>query len=203
MTLDDIRKAEIAAYIKGRYISKGLGTREEPCSIEANKLALTGELTDKIPDCMSKVIGAWVIRIQDCMPDDMRNGEQWRSLLPLAAGTGREFENERLHVIMSWLRGIVLPTLDAFLLNGAGDLANAAARSAAAAARSAAAAAAEAAVAAVEAAQSAVWAVAAAAEAAVAAVEAAQSAVWAVAAAATWAKLNPPALLQQLIEVEK
>jgi hypothetical protein len=198
MTLDDTSNAAIAAYIKDRHISRGLGTREEPCSIAAINLALTGELTDKIPDCMSEVIGAWIIRIQDGMPDDMRNGAEWRALLPLAAGTGREFEVERLTIIISRLRETVLPTLNAAPSNVAALAADYAAEASARAAWAAGAAAWAARAAAVyaEVASNAVY-----AEAASNAVYAEADAGYAAAWAEAWAKFNPPALLQQLIEV--
>ena len=89
----------------------GLGTPEGACSIAAINLALTGELTDRIPDCMSMVIGRWIIRVQDAIPSQMRNSAEWKSLLPLAAGTGRDHEQERLQIILEWLWGTVLPSV--------------------------------------------------------------------------------------------
>ena len=89
----------------------GLGDEESACSIAAINLALTGKLTDQVPDCMSKVIGKWIVRIQDEMPESIRNSPRWRALLPLAAGTGREREQERTEIIMNWVWGTVLPTL--------------------------------------------------------------------------------------------
>ena len=93
----------------GYVIPKGLGTREAASSIAAINLALTGELSNDIPECMSEVIGAWILYIQDGIPDDLRNSSQWKGLLPLAAGTGREHEQERAEIILDWLWGTVLP----------------------------------------------------------------------------------------------
>lgn len=90
-------------------LSVGLGTEEQACSIAAINLALTGELTDTVPKCMSPAIGHWIIGIQDRMPDDVRNGAAWRDLLPLAAGTGRDHEPERVAIIMDWMWGTALP----------------------------------------------------------------------------------------------
>jgi len=45
------------------------------------------------------------------MPHDMRNSQRWKSLLPLAAGTGKSHEAERLALILDWMWGTVLPTL--------------------------------------------------------------------------------------------
>lgn len=87
----------------------GLGTPDNPCSIAAINLALTGELTDRIPACMSPVIGKWIIAAQDAMPDEIRNSGEWRTLLPLAAGTGRTHEPKRLALILDWMWGTVLP----------------------------------------------------------------------------------------------
>ena len=93
------------------HIPSGLGTEESACSIAAINLALSGRLTDKIPACMSEVVGQWIIRVQDAMPDDLRNSGRWKNLLPLAAGTGREHEQERLQIILDWMWATVLPTL--------------------------------------------------------------------------------------------
>src|SRR5690606_14402171 len=89
----------------------GLGSRERACSIAAINLALSGDLTDDIPECMSPTIGRWIIQVQDTMPAEIRNSAEWRGLLPLAAGTGREHEEERRAVILDWMWGTVLPSL--------------------------------------------------------------------------------------------
>ena len=105
------QQTAIADRLASMHLPSGLGDEENACSIAAINLALTGTLTDKIPDCMSEVIGRWIIEIQDSMPDEMRNSPQWKSLLPLAAGTGREKEKERMQIILDWMWGTVLPTL--------------------------------------------------------------------------------------------
>ena len=86
---------DIAATLANMTLSSGIGDRVNACSIAAINLALTNTLTDDIPLCMSLVIGNWIIAIQDAMPDAMRNSATWKGLLQLAAGTGREFEQER------------------------------------------------------------------------------------------------------------
>lgn len=88
-------------------LAQGVGTFESACSIAAINLALSNTLDDKIPECMSHVIGSWIIKIQDMMPEDMRNSAEWRRLLPLAAGTGRTYERERLTLILSWMWNLV------------------------------------------------------------------------------------------------
>jgi hypothetical protein len=110
-TLPKADQKKIADFLKDRHIPVGLGTKAEACSIAAINLALTGTLSDTIPDCMSRVIGKWIIRVQDAMPDELRNSREWKRLLPLAAGTGRDFEEERRAIILDWMWGTVLPTL--------------------------------------------------------------------------------------------
>jgi hypothetical protein len=110
-TITDGQRAAIAAKLNGMTLPRGLGNEHSACSIAAINLALTGELTDNIPDCMSLVIGKWVIGVQDAMPHAVRNSKTWKSLLPEAAGTGREQEQERLAIILDWMWGTVLPTL--------------------------------------------------------------------------------------------
>jgi hypothetical protein len=149
LTLTPAQQASIAALVQRMELSAGLGTEEHACSIAAINLALTGELTDSIPACMSSVIGEWIIRVQDRMPLEMRNSSEWKRLLPLAAGTGRTKEPERLSIVMDWMwesLKLVQPFADA---NGFGeewtkmcieksiDAAYAAARAANAAARAA------------------------------------------------------------------
>jgi hypothetical protein len=109
MTLTKEQQAAIAEKINSMTLPSGLGDRHNACSISAINLALSGRLTDKIPDCMSLVIGKWIIAVQDAMPDAMRNSATWKSLLPLAAGTGREFEHDRMAIIVDWMWDTVLP----------------------------------------------------------------------------------------------
>lgn len=100
----------LTRYLDSNDLSAGMGTEEEEiCSIVAINLALTNTLTDDIPECMSQVIGEWIIAIQDAMPDTLRNSAEWKRLLPESAGTGRELERERLAIIMEWLWETVLP----------------------------------------------------------------------------------------------
>jgi len=109
-TLNETQEAAIREWLAAHpTLSVGIGTEEAACSVAAINLALTGELTDTVPKCMSPAIGHWIIGIQDRMPDDVRNGAAWRDLLPLAAGTGRDHEPERLAIIMDWMWGTALP----------------------------------------------------------------------------------------------
>ena len=110
-TITTEQQQAIATMLAPMTLSKGLGTAENACSIAAINLALTGVLTDKIPSCMSEVTGKWIIGVQDYMPAQMRNSAEWKQLLPLAAGTGRLCEKERLEIILDWMWGTVLPTL--------------------------------------------------------------------------------------------
>jgi len=93
-------------------LTRGVGNAEAACSVAAWTLALTGTLTDKIPDCASEVTGRWIIRVQDsCLPEHGRGHPEWLRLLPLAAGTGRAHEAERLAIVMDWMWGTVLPSV--------------------------------------------------------------------------------------------
>ena len=85
------------------HLAVGVGSKERACSIAALNLALTGTLTDTVPDCMSRVIGRWIICVQDRMPATIRDSAAWRELLVLAAGTGREHEAERKALVLSWM----------------------------------------------------------------------------------------------------
>ncbi|MDN7988952.1 hypothetical protein QZM97_02565, partial [Burkholderia orbicola] len=110
-TITQEQQKAILDWVSTHPIPSGIGSEEAACSIASINLALTGELTDRIPDCMSPVIGRWIIRVQDAMPADMRNGAEWKHLLPLAAGTGRQHEAERRQIVMDWIWLTVLPYL--------------------------------------------------------------------------------------------
>ena len=104
--------AQLESYLAGvEHIPVGIGTEEAACSVAAIRLAWDGELSDEPPACMSPVLAQWIIGVQDAMPASIRDSAEWRGLLPLAAGTGREREDERLAVIMDWLWGTVMPHL--------------------------------------------------------------------------------------------
>ena len=207
------QQTAIAEKLAGMHLPSGMGNEEAACSIAAINLALSGELTDDIPPCMSEVIGSWIIRVQDSMPSDMRNSARWKQLLPRAAGTGRVKEKERLDIILEWMWGTVLPSIQPIAdKRGFGTewkrmttertkaAANAAAWAATAEAAEAATAAATAA------ARWAAWAAdaAAAANAAAAAYAAAAAEAWAAEAAnaTAWQAFDPCDLLDKLINVE-
>lgn len=108
------KQSEDLKNLLGRVeLGEGIGTEDSPCSIAAVNLALSGELTDTPPDCMSLVIGKWIIDVQDKMPHATRNCRQWKELLTLAAGTGRDREKEekRFHLLIDWMWERVLPLI--------------------------------------------------------------------------------------------
>jgi hypothetical protein len=104
-------RAKLEQYLATHTLPSGLGTPKSACSIAAINLAMTGRLTDAIPACMSMVLGNATIRLQDAMPNAMRNSLRYKALLPDMAGTGRKHEQERLAIIMDWMWSIVLPQL--------------------------------------------------------------------------------------------
>jgi hypothetical protein len=116
-TLTEQQQNAIAEYLASHELSRGLGTGESACSIAAINLTLTGKLTDIIPECMSEVIGDWIIVIQDGMPHDLRNSAEWKSLLPLAAGTGRKHEQERIAILVDHLWAVVMPLMQSMADN--------------------------------------------------------------------------------------
>ena len=91
----------ITAYLATHHLPAGMGTKKEACSVAAINLVLTGKLTDTIPDCMSEVVGRWIITTQDRLDDKTRNSAEWKALLPLAAGTGRDREPERRAIALA------------------------------------------------------------------------------------------------------
>lgn len=112
-TITRQQQKEIRSLVESMELSRGIGTSKSACSIAAINLALTGKLTDAIPACMSLAIGRWIVEVQDAMPAEIRNSHKWKRLLPLAAGTGRELEQERLQILLDWMWDVVLPSLQA------------------------------------------------------------------------------------------
>jgi hypothetical protein len=103
-TITTEQEQQIAAWLAEHpTLTVGVGTEEAACSVAAINLALTGELTDRIPVCMSRVIGWWIIGVQDAMPAEIRDSAGWRDMLPLAAGTGRAHEEERRAITLAWM----------------------------------------------------------------------------------------------------
>jgi len=189
-------RQKLEHYLATHDLPQGVGTEESACSIAAVNLALSGRLTDKIPDCMSDVIGQATIVLQDAMPAEMRNSARYKSWLPTAVGTGREQEQERLAVLMGWMWDTVLPQLQQLAdKQGFGEewqkmcdekTARAAARAADAAAAYAHAAAAR----------------AAADAAARAAARAADAAARAAACAGFWTAVDPISVLERMTNLE-
>ena len=199
-------------------LAVGLGTKEHACSIAAINLAMTGNLTDTVPECMSLVIGRWIIRVQDQMPATIRDSAAWRALLVLSAGTGQEHESERVVLVLEWMwsalalvqpladvmgYGVAWATMLRERTTAAATSASAAADAAADAdADAAAAAAADAATSAYASASASAYAAAAAYAAADAATAAATSAsAAAYAAADSWTTIDPVGLLRRLVAV--
>jgi hypothetical protein len=205
--ITDSQQKAIADILVGMTLPSGLGNEHSACSIAAINLALSGQLTDDVPDCMSDVIGRWVIGVQDAMPDEMRNSARWKELLPRAAGTGKAHEKERLQIILDWMWVDALPTYQP-LADSAGfgvewlNMTTERTYMAASAARARAAALA-AARAATSAASAAAWATWATEAAAARAASAAVAGVAAGVAAGAWNRVDPCGLLQKLVEVSE
>jgi regulator of protease activity HflC (stomatin/prohibitin superfamily) len=104
-------KAKLEEYLATHILPSGLGRKESACSIAAINLAISGRVTDEIPDCMSNVLGRAAIVLQDAMPSEMRNSLRYKALLPEMAGTGRKHEQERLAILLDWMWSVVLPQL--------------------------------------------------------------------------------------------
>ena len=217
-------RAKLEDYLANHSLPRGIGEEDSACTVAAINLAISGKLTDSIPACMSEVLGKAAIRLQDAMPDDMRNSQRYKTLIPNMAGSGRSLEKERLAVLMDWMWSLVLPQLQSIADEGgygeqwqimcrkrtkkaaadAADAAYAADAAAGGAYDAATDAAAAAAVAAARAAAHAVYAATDAADAVYAATDAADAATDAADAAADtgvadfWSKVDPIGVLERM-----
>ena len=111
-------RIKLETYLANHVLSYGLGREESACTLAAINLAMSGELTEKIPVCMSRVLGSAAVGLQDAMPDEMRNSLRYKSLIPDMPGTGRAQEQERLSVLLDWLWSVVLPQLQSIAEKG-------------------------------------------------------------------------------------
>jgi hypothetical protein len=112
-TITDVQRARLAEAFASPSLrlGRGLGTVGpvdfgERCTIAEINLVLTGTLSDDPHPCISEVIRRWVIRIQDAMPDEIRNSAAWRTSAPLIAGTGTDderVESKRRDAIVAWM----------------------------------------------------------------------------------------------------
>lgn len=120
MTQDftDEHRTKLIAYLETHDLPSGLGDEHGACTLAAIRLAYDGQLNDEVIDCMSPVLGKAAMRLQDVMPDEMRNSARYKALIPNMPGTGRELEAERLAVLMDWMWTVVLPQLQPIADNG-------------------------------------------------------------------------------------
>lgn len=104
-------RAKYAEFLHTHKLVHGVGTADSPCTIAALNIAATGIVTDERPACMSAVIHLWIIQIQDHMPLDMLNSEEWIAAAIDAPGTGNDHEKERISIIMDWMWRVGLQLL--------------------------------------------------------------------------------------------
>ena len=95
MTITSEQRERLHDFLDTHTLGVGIGELHEPCSIAAINLILTRELTDTVPECMSLVIGRWIIFLQDWMRDEPRNSPAWKWALVDALDTGRDAEKEK------------------------------------------------------------------------------------------------------------
>jgi len=88
------------------HLPSGLGADpESACTMAQVNFALTGKLADGPHRCVSEVVRRWVIRIQDALPDDIRNSEGWRhAAVGIAGSAGSEAdESARVALLLTWM----------------------------------------------------------------------------------------------------
>ena len=104
-------RAAIAAVLADMpHLAVGVGSRDSACTVAVINLALTGEVTDDCPDCMSPVLHRAVIVLQDAMPAELRDSASYRALVHLMAGTADGRDDARLAILQDWMWTVVLPT---------------------------------------------------------------------------------------------
>ena len=102
-------QARLTSYLQTHKLKSEPGSRQMPCSIQAINIALSGKPSTVVPECMSEVLGSFIITIQDAIPNELLNSPEWKQMLPQAAGTHRDLERERSQAITDWMWDRVLP----------------------------------------------------------------------------------------------
>ena len=101
--------ARLTDYLQTHRLKSEPGSTQTPCSIQAINIALRGTPSTVVPQCMSEVLGNFIMTIQDAIPNELLNGPEWKRMLPQAAGTQRDLERERSQAITDWMWNKVLP----------------------------------------------------------------------------------------------
>jgi hypothetical protein len=104
-------REQVARECATRRMVTGTGDHGEgtACLMSAVNLGLTGRLTDKHHPYVSEAVRGLVVGLHDSLPDAVRSGQAWRSLGPLMLGTGDDgHDDERVRMILGWVRGSVL-----------------------------------------------------------------------------------------------
>lgn len=110
-TITDEQRAAIRAALHSPDLTlvKGTGSAGMPgvgraCTIAEINLVLTGVLDAGQHPCIDEVIRHWVIRVQDAMPDEIRNSPEWRAAAVGIAGSADGSKRQaRRAVLMEWM----------------------------------------------------------------------------------------------------
>jgi len=111
-TIDEPTRERLRAALTSTdlHLVHGFGDAEVPgegetCTYAEIMLVLTGRLSEEPHPCVSEVIRVWTIRIQDAMPDDIRNSAAWREAAIGIAGSAStpEVDNARWGLVLDWM----------------------------------------------------------------------------------------------------
>ena len=106
-------KDKLREVIQSNVFVHGLGSAGHACTVGAINLAVTGKVREDCPDCMCPVLHAFVIPLQDAMPEDLLNSQRWRDIAYRLAGSKADEATEvaRMHMLTGWMWGTALPQL--------------------------------------------------------------------------------------------
>lgn len=99
---------KLRQFLADHTLSAGMGTADSPCSIGAINLVLSNKLTDERPECMHPILHAFVIHIQDVMPDSLRNSSRYKDAIPRLLNTANSTLDHK-RILLDWLFTKVLP----------------------------------------------------------------------------------------------
>ena len=102
-------KQKLKKYLDTHTLCRGRGNEESCCSIAAINLIRENILTDRLPLDLPHAISVWIIGIQDCIPDELRNSKEWKdTLVEFLDCTS---SHKAVEILTEWLSEKIIPEI--------------------------------------------------------------------------------------------
>jgi hypothetical protein len=102
-------ETKLKDYLDTHCLCVGRGNEQSCCSIAAINLIRENILTDRLPPDLPYVISAWIIGIQDSMPDELRNSKEWKDTL--VEFLDCKSSSKAVEILTEWLFDKIIPEI--------------------------------------------------------------------------------------------